>query len=444
MKTVLLLFTIVSSAFPQTWSGSGSNGSDGALNITAASPGVVNGVYIFDPVALNLDQDGDNIYHFTTISIRDTVEVRLKASKMRAQRPVIWLATGGVSIQGRIILNGESGHEATVSPSVRRPSEPGPGGFPGGVGAKVGGVAQPGAGPGGGKVASPASGGCPAAHSTSAQPMTHCNSVGHAPAYGNANLQPLIGGSGGSGSNSSSPSFGSGGGAGGGALRISSSTFIVFGTGVNGAGTAAVNCVNEGNGNFHQYITSYGGDGGWLNGANYFGGAGSGGSVHLQAPVVAGCGTHIYVQGGTQRDPNNGNQATYGRPGRIRIDATTLASISTNPVPALTGPLTDVPLPTNPASIRVSSIAGQNVPNNPAFGYSTPDLTMNNPGAVPIVLAASNIPVNTPVTIYISTDIDTTDVVTTINLTGSVASSSATTNVTLPTGVSRIYVRAVW
>jgi hypothetical protein len=52
------------SAQAQTFD-SGSNGSDGALNLT--TPGTV----IFDPstFAPPLDQDGDNVFHFTTITI---------------------------------------------------------------------------------------------------------------------------------------------------------------------------------------------------------------------------------------------------------------------------------------------------------------------------------------------------------------------------------------
>ena len=44
---------------------SGSDGSDGALNI-AGGQGVVN----FDPAALGLDADGDRVFQFTTIAIR--------------------------------------------------------------------------------------------------------------------------------------------------------------------------------------------------------------------------------------------------------------------------------------------------------------------------------------------------------------------------------------
>lgn len=46
---------------------SGSNGSDGALNFPDAKEG---DVILFDPKAFSppLDSDGDNVYHFTTIT----------------------------------------------------------------------------------------------------------------------------------------------------------------------------------------------------------------------------------------------------------------------------------------------------------------------------------------------------------------------------------------
>src|SRR6266496_2324782 len=78
---------------------SGSNGSDGALNLT--TPGTV----LFDPIAMNLDADGDNVFHFTTINIGAGVTVRLTNTKLRGRAPV-WLATGAVTIAGTIDLNG--------------------------------------------------------------------------------------------------------------------------------------------------------------------------------------------------------------------------------------------------------------------------------------------------------------------------------------------------
>ena len=163
-----------------------------------------------------------------TITIGDQITVRLKAAKMRTTGPVVWLATGDVNIHGYIDLSGAAGHPSSANLSVRAPSEPGPGGYPGGVGGEVNGVPQPGYGPGGGKVATPANqNGCPAAYAAPGNvtgQLTFCaNPTGPLP-YGTAALQPLIGGSGGSGGASTDGvNFGAGGGAGGGAFRLASS-----------------------------------------------------------------------------------------------------------------------------------------------------------------------------------------------------------------------------
>src|SRR5262245_12168615 len=78
---------------------SGSNGSDGALNLT--TPGTI----VFDPAKFNppLDPDGDNVFHFTTITIGKDVTVKLKNVPLRG-RAVIWLASGSVKIDGTIDL----------------------------------------------------------------------------------------------------------------------------------------------------------------------------------------------------------------------------------------------------------------------------------------------------------------------------------------------------
>ena len=66
---VAMVFLTASSVHAQFTSGS--NGSDGMLPLTTPE------TIIFDPRALGLDKDGDNIYHFTTITIAQGVTVRL-------------------------------------------------------------------------------------------------------------------------------------------------------------------------------------------------------------------------------------------------------------------------------------------------------------------------------------------------------------------------------
>ncbi len=106
---------------------SGSTGSDGALNLTTG------GTVIFDPVAMGLNPAGDNVFNFTTINIAANTTVVMTAGALR-NRPVIWLATGNVTIAGKLNLQGADGAllNASNPGETRFPAMPGPGGFPGG------------------------------------------------------------------------------------------------------------------------------------------------------------------------------------------------------------------------------------------------------------------------------------------------------------------------
>jgi hypothetical protein len=387
-----------------------SNGSDGVLNITTSGD--------FDPVALGKDLDGDNVYHFTTINISGGVTVRLRASKMRNTGPVIWLATGAVTINGLLIVSGDTGHPDSQAFSLRTPSDPGPGGYPGGAGAKPGANAQRGAGPGGGAAATN-SYGCAAGHVAAGTLPARCTGGGIS--YGNALLQPLVGGSGGSGGGPSGSWTGSGGGAGGGAIRIYSPVSITV-------------TANSGG------VYSDGGLGGPATGG-YYGGPGSGGAIHLVAPTVT-----LNASGGcfcARGQSNSINESSSA--GRIRIDgALSVPQGSVIPSP-LVGPYVVPSLPSPNPTVVVTSVNGIAVPANPQNSYTVPDISINTGTPVPINIAATNIPVATVVTLYISTDLVAADqAVATSPLAGSLANSTATASVTLPTGVSRIFVRAVW
>jgi len=233
---------------------SGSSGADGALNLT--TPGTI----IFDPRAFNppLDLAGDNVYHFTTITIGAGVTVRLLANHLPG--PVFWFASGAVQIDGTIDLNGGDGQMSQDIPTSgsRAPSIPGAGGYPGGVAGFGNTPPQPGAGPGGGGAGVAGcniTSGAGAGHAI-AGTGSFC-SISPGQAYGNDFLVPLLGGSGGGGSRgrvtgTGAAVAGDGGGAGEGAFVIASSASMT----VNGVITA--------NGGFGRD-----------------GGGGSGGAIHL-------------------------------------------------------------------------------------------------------------------------------------------------------------------
>ncbi len=405
-----------------------STGADGAFSITSSDPKVVNGVYYFDPRdskcnSGSCDADKDNIYHFTTFYIGPDVWVRLRAKNLYLPGPVVFLATGEVRIEGYLELNGDSGHPGQVDESVRVRAEPGPGGFPGGLGGKPGFGGMPGNGPGGGTQSATNKGhGCSASHISPAAQQQDCKA---AVIYGNSLIQPLIGGSGGSGGGGSGSTHGGGGGAGGGAIRIRSATKISIPS-VNGRAPGVY------------------ANGGWGAYGAYNGGGGSGGSIHLQAPVMDLLGNAtLQVAGSSLNGGGTGTSAS----GRIRLDRDLQNGGASATVTPVAGPFTgiDVPLPTSQPKVVVTSIGGQSVPEKPGDGYTNPDVTLNAQSPVTVEIAAANIPLGTIVKLYITTDVGGTDAIAdTTPLAGTLASSTATASVTLPQGVSRIFVRAVW
>lgn len=280
-----------------------------------------------------------------------------------------------------------------------------------------------GAGPGGASVPSNTGSGCSAGYAYQGIGGSGCTSASST-TYGNPELLPLVGGSGGSGAASPSSAYtGAGGGAGGGAIRICSDVSIT---------------INQ--------LYANGGNGGNPGTGSSYGGAGSGGAIHLQSPTVT-----LTYYSGADIQAVGGSETYVGSTssGRIRIDTNNLNGGATNP-PAyfsslLTGPYDGVPLPT-PPTLTVVSINGLAVPGQPQNRYSPPDVTISPAatGNVPIVIATSGIPNGTTATFYISTDSSVSPNAPDIVQTATVNNNAATLNVTLPAGVNRLYVRAVF
>ncbi len=365
---------------------SGSNGSDGALNLT--TPGTI----VFDPKSFNppLDPDGDGIYHFTTVNIAAGVTVRFSGRNLNG--PIYFLASGAVQVDGTMDLSGEPGHPVSfTSASVRTPAYPGAGGFVGGVGGRVGTDAPPqaGGGPGGGAAAVICSGcsNAPGAHGTFT---------------GNQFLIPLIGGSGGGGAitTNSAGSHGGGGG-GGGAILIASSTSIT----IRGA------------------IPATGGQGGG-------GGAGAGGAIRLVANSIA------ITVGSLQVGSNFGTS-----PGVIRIETFQYTGPTLVPVVSPSGLF--LPAGPNP-SIRIASIAGIPIPANPTGSFTVPDAAINTSSAVPVVIEARNIPAGTIVKLRLFSEQGPDQILDTSPLAGTSAISTGTASAVFPSGYSRGFVRATW
>lgn len=388
---------------------SGSTGADGALDLSSEPSGTT---LIFNPLDFDppLDTDGDGVYNFTTITIPQGVTVRFPGISLGA---IYWLATGGVTIDGTLDLSGEDGQ--VFSAENNRPATPGAGGFPGGIGRTQFNLAQPGGGPGGGRVTSNDGGG--GSYATTGGGGSGIGGE----VYGNGFLIPLIGGSGGAGNNLDFGGFsgsGGSGGAGGGAILIASSQFIAINGGINGNGGQRGSGTN--------------------NATKTHGGGGSGGAVRLLAPTISGAGSITAVGGSNQ---------SFGGAGRIRFE-----SISHQYTGVIQGVSTFATLVQNTTilpsadttALLITSISGQTLPATVKGSFISPDLTLTEPGNVTFDIQARHIPLGTVVKVEIYNETDGLIAVDSTPLEGVLAESTATATTAVPSGLSRVHVRAKW
>jgi len=299
----------------------GSDGSMGALNVTANT-------------TLTVPPDG--VFHYTTINI--DAGRTLTFTRNSNNTPVYLFATGDVTIAGTINLDGADSSGTSYTPG-------GPGGGDGGYAAVGGGTGAAGGGPGGGN---PGLGAITTANEPGTagvgvfSTMGSGTSTNRSSLYGGPLLRPLVGGSGGGATYSTGLASGGGG---GGAIRIGSSTRITF----------------TGN------IFARGGDASP--------GAGSGGSVHLVAPLVTGNGT-LGVDGGAIYRWGFGQTLGNAGRGRTRVDTFDRRTMSITGVDSIGSHVVGLESP--PPRLDIVEVAGNGVP-------------LGAPGPVQVIL-----PTNTP------------------------------------------------
>lgn len=384
---------------------SGSDESDGALTIAPNQ-----GTIIFDPTDVArwgrvLDADGDGVYNFTTVTIGAGTTLQIRGDKVN--RPVYWLASGAVTINGTLDLSGSGGINTTDFNARRQVAIPGAGGYPGGA-AGIGTSAPPTAGEGPGAGVGTNSCGFPAFASANGGTFT-----------GNRYLFPLVGGSGGAGIGSL------GGGGGGGAIIIASSTTITSNPTSSGL------------------ISARGGNGAPSNFPS--GGGGSGGAIRLVAPQIAGP-AQLDVRGGGGSCPGS-----VGGAGLVRLEGFTISSSISFPAGS-TAVTTGTPIPGTlkpKSSIRITAIDDKPVPPNPTGSLQLPDVTISNGQAVVVTIEATGIPQGTVVTlqVYPQSPSDQTVIylpTAQTTLSGTSQLSTGTATFTFPYGFSRGYVRATW
>jgi hypothetical protein len=388
---------------------SGSTGADGAFNPTANT-------------TLTLPASG--VFNFTTVNI--PVGVTVKFTRNATNTPVTILASGNVTISGTIDIRGAAGLTLSGTSLGTTGGAGGPGGFDGGNGANgtVSTTGGTGRGPGGGTGGTGQAGGAGGAGFVVAG-----NNGGAAPPnspgtgggpYGDPTLLPLIGGSGGGGGGATFGSTGGGGGGGGGAILIASSGTLTL------SGASA------------QILANGGTTGCCLAGAA---GGGSGGAVRLVATTVTGGGGTINVAGGSQIS-NGSNLGGAGSPGRVRVEGftnTLSATVTGSGASVSSAPPTSVTLASTP-SIQITAVGGVNAPPNPTGSFTSPDVvlpgTTTNP--VTVSLAAANIPVGTTIFVTVVGNIGPSSSAVSTPLSGTLASSTASATVTLPTNEAAV------
>lgn len=332
----------------------GADGSDGAFNPTADTvidlSQAVTGTWdqnnaanagkgVYDPVKWAV------VFKYSSVNITN-VTVTFKNHPSGA--PVVWLVQGNVTIvnYGKVILDGASASTKGLF------AEPGPGGFYGGAGTVTAFHARSaGFGPGGGSLVgnpSVAGGGYSAPGQVSGG-----SGAPSGVTYGNPQILPLVGGSGGSGYSTPTTD----GGAGGGSILIAAGNTIAL-TSVFGS----------------PFISANGGAGGGSS-------VGSGGAVRLVCDSITGDGDI------------RANGAAGGGIGRIRIEvngiSTSTFNGTTSPVPSIVNGVTTAQIwPDNVVpSVGISQVAGSPAPADPYPAFNA------DPGAAHLAPISTTAPI---------------------------------------------------
>ncbi len=391
---------------------SGSTGADGPFAPTCAPT----------PCMVTITLPPSGVFNHTTGNLPAGVTV--KFTRNATNTPVTLLFTADVTIAGTIDIAGTNGAVGSSGTSftLNAPGRGGPGGFDGGAGGNATnpGKAGEGLGPGGGRNANfstdfacaGSSGGFGTAGLAVPGLFGSCAINGGVP-YGNPQLLPLIGGSGGAGRGGDLSNTGAGGGGGGGAILIASSGTVTL------AGT----------------ILAKGGNG--VNaGFNIFLGGGAGGGVRLVATTFQAGGGTIDARGG-----GSPGGASEGGQGRVRLEAFNFTGTTTIfPDPPL-APSVGVPgvvFPTGLPTLRIASVGGVAAPPAPTGSFAAPDVTLPTTATSPVavVVTATSVPDGTPVVLFAKPQTGALTTATTPPLSGGTASQNLAMDLAQPSVVS--------
>jgi hypothetical protein len=323
-----------------------------------------------NPYFIDLKTRPSGVFNYTDILVPSGMTV--KFLRNAANTPVIWLASGFVQIDGTVDVSGSE-------------SAGGPGGYDGADGLMVNGQ-----GPGGGFPPDQIGG-------------------RYFGTYGNPQIEPLIGGSGGG----RVYPYGNPGSGGGGAVLISASRDIQ----VNGSILANSSYV------YGQV------------------GSGSGGAIKLVADRIFGSGSLQAITGGSQYGYN-------GTPGRIRIEAYETDMVDNgSPLPSSSSsPVWDSGSIASQLEyeLKVTHVAGLEVREPPTGQTSSPDVSFSTDQAVTVAVSGRNIPDGTQVKLSVSGNGINVTLPASGDAPVTMQSGGATFNVTIPAGLGNIQASAVF
>lgn len=228
---------------------------------------------------------------------------------------------------------------------------------------------------------------------------------------------PLIGGSGGGGGSAGAQGTGGGGGGGGGAILISARKITFTNTGDNNYG-----------------IYSRGGSGDCNTGSGAAGSGGSGGAIRLVAVESISGNPILNVDGGGPC----GFRGNFGGQGYIRAESPNLSQFQPRGSATISVGLQNPTTVANLPQLTIKSVGGINAPANPIGSlHQLPDITVPTSVANPVtvVIEARNIPVAPAIQVQVTLTRESGERVTvsSSNLTGTTATSTANASVTLPT-----------
>lgn len=176
-------------------------------------------------------------------------------------------------------------------------------------------------------------------------------------------------------------------------------------------------------------------------------GRGAGGAVRLVAPAVTITGSLNANAGALPTgndDCGSTPVASLTPSGTVRVEAFQIGALNVSGTLYTATPFGLFVSSTGIATLRVVSVGGSLVATSPTGTFTIPDVTVNSNAALAVAIEAANVPTGTIVTLTIFSENGPDQTIQSTPLIGNLAASTATANVTLPSGFSKGFVKATF